>query len=731
MYARGEASVVAWLKETRRLSLDDIGESADPLTFPIESGRFHGGRLVVWRPPSSVTGSEIWGALPPSSLAADGPAGDDLERRVEQLVRFLRLVASFAADLERTKARIRKREADFQRLCEAMPDPLAIHAGGRLVYLNSAAVEKLGYASDDALVGQPIATVLHPDDLDLMRARVEHMSRTGETVAPTPERLLDRSGEPIDVEITAFPLEFRGRESFVAIARDVSQQRLIADALGAEKERLAVTLRSIGEPVITTDRYARVLMLNDAYALFSGAKPEEATMQPIEEVLDLRDANGVAPAVHPIRELLEAKAESSRVSSAILVDRTGAAHSVTVHATTIRDANGRRLGSVCIIRDLSDERAGERERARREKREALGVLAAGLSHDFNNVLTAVIANLSLARSFGDDHPERVRHLREAEAAALRARDLTLQLMTFAQGGSPVLRVASLEGVLRRALQAVTMTRATLFEIAVDEALWPVEIDASQLQQALTALVEIARESLPLDQPLRVAAHNGVRDDAMPQRFVELTIELDPETPNALELDAEAQPSIPGGRSDLALAAAHSIIRQHRGSIRTESRGPSSFVVIELPASTKPGAPMISDAPPTVGDRVLVMDDEAAIVHVFREILSRSGYRVDSADNGRDALEMHRRAIQSGDPYRVIVLDLTIHGGLGGVETIERLRETDQDVPVIASSGYFEDAVMANYADYGFSDVLKKPYSALELTEAIDRVCRVPRSRGDE
>jgi len=176
-------------------------------------------------------------------------------------------------------------------------------------------------------------------------------------------------------------------------------------------------------------------------------------------------------------------------------------------------------------------------------------------------------------------------------------------------------------------------------------------------------------------------------------------------------------------SGLGLATSYSIVRNHGGMIDVRTKpGEGSTFVIYLPAiSGKVGT--ASAAKPAVPSsqraaRVLVMDDEEIIRSLSKELLGALGHTAEVAKHGQEALEKYQEAMAAGRPFDVVILDLTIRGGTGGVETIQKLRELDPAVKAIVSSGYSDDAASAKYLSYGFKAYLKKPYDITELQDIL-------------
>jgi len=376
-------------------------------------------------------------------------------------------------------------------------------------------------------------------------------------------------------------------------------------------------------------------------------------------------------------------------------------------------------------------RRSEDELLRDAKRESLELLAGGVAHDFNNLLTALLGNLSLARMDTSLSDEVQEWLEEAEKATGRARDLTQQLLAFAKGGEPVRRLGNLTSCLREAALFARQGSKVRCEFALAGDLWPAEVDAGQIGQVIHNLVLNAVQSMPRGGIVTVSARNVPRDMAHQlglgaQPFVEIEVHDEGPGIKPENMARIFQPyfTTKSTGSGLGLATSQTIARRHFGALRVESEsGRGASFLLYLPA--KPGGRVEKIADPgalhPMSGRVLFMDDEPSIRLMAPNLLHRLGFETVVVSDGREAIERYAAAVAEGRRFDVVILDLTVPAGMGGLDTMQWLRDLDPKVQVLVSSGYADDPVLLNFRQYGFSGTVTKPYCLNELATVLGRV----------
>jgi two-component system cell cycle sensor histidine kinase/response regulator CckA len=401
--------------------------------------------------------------------------------------------------------------------------------------------------------------------------------------------------------------------------------------------------------------------------------------------------------------------------------------------------NGKIVSAMVISTNITDLRKMEEEVLKVEKLESLGLLAGGIAHDFNNILTGILGNISLAKSFINSKEQLLTRLTEAEKASLRASELAQQLLTFSKGGSPIKKLVSIQNVLEHSVQFALTGSNIQRQFIFQKNLWPVEVDEGQMGQVIHNLVINAQQAMPSGGKIKIEAKNlTIKDNSIHGKLLRkgdyLIISIQDQgtgiSKEHLSKIFDPYFTTKQKGSGLGLSVTHSIIRRHHGYITAESKlGSGTTFFIYLPASSEANVPREkaeSESLTQGKGRILVMDDDESVLQVAGETLKHLGYEVDLAKGGTEAVEIYKKAQKSTHPFEVVITDLTVPGDIGGIKTLKKLREIDPQVKVIVSSGYSNDPAMADFKAFGFSDCLKKPYRAFEVSETVKRVLKVRR-----
>ncbi|SDB59666.1 PAS domain S-box-containing protein [Desulfonatronum thiosulfatophilum] len=589
---------------------------------------------------------------------------------------------------------------------------------------------------------------------DLARAFNEMTVRLNEQHVDLTRAIDVKNEYAAKLEETASQLERFSKELEQTVARRTTEltsaneklvleisERVQAEAeLAAEKDHLAVTLRSIGDGVITTDIRGNVIMVNPVAEDITGWSPEAARGKPLGDMLPLVDPDTRAPLANLVVEVLRTGHVVHLTERTALLASDGRLRDMTVSGAPIRDSTGKFRGVVFVVRDITRQRRMENDLLRVQKLESLGLMAGGLAHDFNNILTAIATHINLARNHLQPvDSEAAQRLEKAEKACLRAGDLTRQFLTFAKGGAPIKRNTDLSVLLHSTVQFVLAGTQVQAKFDPPPNLWAVNIDRGQISQVINNLVLNAVQAMPGGGSIDILAANveiaAGQVQPLPQgRYVSLTFTDHGTGIRGDQISRVFDPYFTTKEmgNGLGLSTAFSIIKKHDGHIQVRSDyGQGAEFQIYLPAESS--TVVIERTSPKEKPfgrnqgRILLMDDERIIRESVQELLELQGFTVTGAANGQEAVNLYEQAMRDACPYDVVILDLTVPGGMGGREAIAVLLEMDPRVKAVVSSGYSNDPVMARYRDHGFLDVVAKPYPLNELITVIHKVMNMPES----
>lgn len=383
-----------------------------------------------------------------------------------------------------------------------------------------------------------------------------------------------------------------------------------------------------------------------------------------------------------------------------------------------------------LIRDITTRKRNEQEARKMEVFEGVNKITRGIAHDFNNLLTGIIGNISLAKIEAQDNSELNECLEEAETAAVSAQDLSRRLLSFSGSGSSVLKPVNMKELLLSTTALITKGLNIKADIVIDEKLHYAKVDQGQITNAIYNLVLNAHQAMPDGGYLKISAGNYLLTDyddpGNNKRYIKISIK---DTGCGIPEDIMSKlfdpyfTTKPNG-TGMGLAVTFSIIKKHHGFLEIDSEvGEGSTFTIVLPATDeKPTTKEKSTTITKAGSgRILIMDDELLILNLAKKVLSRDGFQVDCATNSEDAIAKFKIAFPTEHKYDLVVLDLTIPGGMGGDETLKELKKIDPQIKAIICSGYANNPILSNFDNFGFNAVVAKPYRPHELADAVNRL----------
>ncbi|MCA1964590.1 MAG: response regulator [Prosthecobacter sp.] len=399
-------------------------------------------------------------------------------------------------------------------------------------------------------------------------------------------------------------------------------------------------------------------------------------------------------------------------------------------------------GLLLLLQDITSRREEAERRSRLDRLESLGLLARGFAHEFNNLLTVLLGNLSLAEM-------RLRsviqlpELHTAKQATLQAQGLVQQLLTFARGGAPIKRPTQPGELIEQFFLHHSRAPRIEYRLEVAPGLPTLAVDPAQIRRLLGNLIRNAEQAQPHGGiiTLRCQAHDPGESypHELPADHQEspagVIIEI---TDTGEGIPAENLPHIfepyfstrkAENATGLGLTVCESIAKAHGGSISVRSEpGRGTAVRLYLPVdadSEEVDATGLSRAfdtsPTTIATRILVLEDDPLVRALIVRNLTSQDYEVVETAEGSETVRAYQEAMQVGKPFDLVILDLSIPNGMGGVRAMEKLRQIDPEILAIVSSGYSDDPVMAKPASYGFAAVLPKPYEPADMLRLVRSV----------
>ena len=629
---------------------------------------------------------------------------------------------------KQTEEALRESEARFKALHNASFGGITIHDKGIILDCNRGLADMTGYAVTELTGMDGLLLIAEKSRNDVMNNILSGYEKPYEAMG------LRKNGEEYPLRLEARNVPYKGKTVRIVEFRNITEQKQTEKEFAAEKEHLAVTLRSIGDGVITTDTKGIITMINKAAEVLTGWSSDEAIGRPLPEVFNILHGITRQKSENPVEKVLATGGVVELDSHTRLISKDGREIVIGDSGAPIHDTESRIIGVVLVFRDMTEKQKLEESMQKAQKLESLGILAGGIAHDFNNILSGIFGYIEMAL---DETPkEKVsNYLTESLRSLDRARALTRQLLTFAKGGEPIKKVEHLFPFVEKSVQFALSGSSVSSRFQIHENLWPCIFDKNQMGQVIDNITINAQQAMPNGGTFEVSARNisfSVKEHVSLDagNYVKLSIKDQGIGISKEFLLRIFDPyySTKSKGHGLGLATCYSIVERHGGCIDVESEpGKGSTFHLYIPASTEyisSIAGKIAGKHTGIGT-FLVMDDEEPIRDIMKRMLESFGYTVVLKENGKDAVDFFLTETKANRKLSGMVFDLTIPGGMGGKESIKEIRKICSDTPVFVASGYSVDPIMSNPQKYGFTASLRKPFSLKELAEMLENHLKKP------
>ncbi len=629
---------------------------------------------------------------------------------------------------KKTEDNLRESEERFRRLFEGSLDAifLADAESGIIIDANPAASELLMKPYEEIVGVHQLQ--IHPPHLAELAANIFKVIKQDiEEVLPVEFSVQRSDGKEVPVEILAQIIQIGGVPYAHGTFRDISQRKATEEELRESERRFRDITENAMEMIWEVDAEGRYTYVSPNVEDIIGYKPEEMIGRHFFDLIHAEDRDELKESAL----VLFSNKDRFREFTKPNVHKNGTIVWMSASGVPIHTRDGDFAGYRGANIDITGRRRAEEELRKVQKLESLGVLAGGIAHDFNNILTGIMSNISMVRLFSELDEDTSEMLADAEKAGLRAKDLTQQLLTFAKGGVPIRKPASMAELLREASNFALSGSNVRCEYRIPDDLGLVEIDEGQVSQVIHNLVINADQAMPKGGTIEIRAENvsiGL-EDVLPLEmgaYLKITIADDGIGISQKHLASIFDPFFTTKQkgSGLGLATSFSIINNHEGHIQVDSNvDVGTTVNVYLPISEKTMADDQGEREQLLPGRgrILLIDDEEVVRKSAGGLLRRLGYEVEVAEDGDEGIDFYSTALRRGQPFDAVILDLTIPGGMGGKEAVKVLRRMDPESKIIVSSGYSDDPVISEFREHGFVACIVKPYGVDTLADTLHKV----------
>ncbi|MBD3217367.1 MAG: PAS domain S-box protein [candidate division Zixibacteria bacterium] len=637
---------------------------------------------------------------------------------------------------------LRRSEEKFRMLSDQSLLALLIYSARGLVYGNRAFADLLDMTEKEMekMSLEQILSNVHPDDREFVTKQARGKIAGDEGTTPRYTfRMKTKKNNVKWVDLFSRKLVFQGEQSVFATIVDISERVAAQRALAEEKERLDVTLRSIGDGVIATDNSGKIIQMNSAAENLTGWSEQSAFGKDLAEVFEIINEESREAVENPVRKVLNTGSVVALDDDTVLITKDGRERIIADSGAPIRDKNGDIIGVVLVFRDFTETKRLQEFATRAQRLETAGRIAAQVAHDFNNLLGPLTAYPALIKDdLPAEHPAQ-ELIDQIEKSANQMAEINQQLLTLGRRGHYALKPLDLNKIVKQIVrQFHSISQTIAIKTDLDDNLFNIRGGVSQIYRVLSNLISNAFDAMPNSGKLKIKTENFYADEisskagGVPKgEYVKLSV-----SDSGSGIPYEVMPKIfdpffttktaEGVRgSGLGLSVVHSVIEDHGGFIDFESApGQGTTFFIYFPITRESVETKTTSGAMGGSEKILIVDDDSTQREVARILLSKLGYKTQTADSGEQALKLMKN-----QDFDIVVLDMIMPGGMQGAETYEKMLELNPDQKAIIVSGYAESDQVNKAMKLGARAFIRKPVTIKLLGSAVRKALDEPvRSR---
>ena len=636
------------------------------------------------------------------------------------------LINRLSDEIKQSANALRANEKRLRLLVKNSSDSLVIiDADGSQRYVSPAAERITGFPIAE-LKRKTLDTLIHPDDMNDVRAAWNEAVKHPEKTVTVQYRHIHKTrGWVFSEAIAQSFLDESTINGIIASVRDITEHKRVEELLRESEDKFRLTF-AFSPDAVNINRLddGMYVDINEGFTQTTGFTRDDVMGKTSTELGIWHDPGDRQQLVKGLREkgFFENLETQFRKKDGSLLTGLMSARILSLKGVP---------HIISITRDITVRKKHEKEQLKIEKLESLGLLAGGIAHDFNNILTALMGNISVAKVFIETTHKSYVPLSEAEKATVRAGDLAHQLLTFSRGGEPVKKVVSLQHLVHEALSFTLHGSNVKGTVEIPDSIHAIEADEGQINQVFQNIIINATQAMPGGGELKITAKNDMLEEnntlSIPQgSYVRLSFADQGCGISKDHIKRIFDPyfTTKSAGIGLGLSSVHSIVGRHGGHIKVSSvPGEGTTLTVHLPSTGKAyteqqASTAVEEIVEHQGGSILVMDDDEMIRNVASSMLAHLGYEVTVCARGEEAIELYKTSMESETPFLMVIMDLTIPGGLGGKQAAEQILSLYPNACLIVSSGYSDDPIMSNFRDFGFSGMISKPYTMLNFEKVL-------------